>query len=114
MHCPVLYVDPRRLSLTVTHATCRSDFTTNNICGFSYGPLGGVRKIIDLYAFTSVLNYLLTTSSVCYASVLNKQRPGFSDTSVIPGEVRSRRIFVVLRSAVRHTSSSGIFRGAGF
>ena len=53
-----------------------------------------------LYVFTSVLNYLLTTSSVCYASVLNKQGAGFSDTLVIPGIDRTRRVFGVHRSAV--------------
>jgi hypothetical protein len=62
--------------------------------------LGVVRQGIDLYVFTSVINYLLTTSSVCYASVLNKQGTGFSDTLVIPGIDRRRRIFVVHRCAV--------------
>ena len=60
----------------------------------------GVWQGIVLYVFTSVLNYLLTTSSLCYASVLNNQGASFSDTLVIPAKDGRRRIFGVHHSAV--------------
>jgi len=46
------------------------------------------------------MNYLPTTSSGYYATVLNKHGAGFSDTLVIPGEDGGRRIFCVHLSAV--------------